>query len=405
MELPGLEWLNLIARWIHLIVGIAWIGSSFYFVWQDNSLLPTKDDPERKTLQGDIWMVHGGGFYHARKFKIAPPDLPSHLHWFKWEAYSTWLSGFALLVLVYYLGGATYMMPAGGDLSQGAAVAIGLGALAGSWLVYDLLCRSPLGRDDRWLAVAVVVLVAVLSYAMTHLLSGRAAFLHVGAALGTIMVANVFFVIIPNQRRSVNAMRAGETPDPVWGMKGKQRSVHNTYFTLPVLFLMISNHYPIAYDHPHSWLVLLALAAVGAAVRHVFVLRHTHRAKAWMLPAVGAAMVAVILAVTATRTLNAPATASTTAEPLTAEAAGSLTPVVTAIVQSRCTACHAAQPTWEGFDAAPMGVVLETPEHIRHWAAKIHEQAVASEAMPLGNVTEITPEERALLGRWIAAQE
>lgn len=401
MDIIGLDWLNLIARWIHLIVGIAWIGSSFYFVWQDNSLLPTQDDPERKRLQGDIWMVHGGGFYHAQKYKVAPPNLPDHLHWFKWEAYSTWLSGAALLVIVYYLGGAAFMVPAGSDLSHGAAVGIGIAALAGGWLVYDGLCRSPLGRNDKALAVAVVVLVAVLTYALTHLLSGRAAFLHVGAALGTIMAANVFFVIIPNQRKSVTAMRAGRTPDPVWGLKGKQRSVHNTYFTLPVLFLMISNHYPAAYGHPQSWLVLLALAAIGVAVRHVFVLRHTGRAKGWMLPAAGVAMVALVAGVSLTRTMGS--TPATAAGPATAEEVepGDLAPVAAAIVQARCAACHAAQPTWEGFDAPPMGVALETPEQMRHWAAKIHQQAVASEAMPLGNVTGMQPEERALLARWI----
>lgn len=400
MDLALMDWLNMVGRWIHLIVGIAWIGSSFYFVWQDNSLEATADDPERKRLHGEIWMVHGGGFYHAKKYKVAPPGLPEHLHWFKWEAYSTWLSGMALLVIVYYLTGAAAMLPPGSGLGWGGGVAVGLASLAGGWLAYDLMCRSPLGRDDRLLAVGVVVLVTVLTVVLTQVLAGRAAFLHVGATLGTIMVGNVFFVIIPNQRRMVAAMRKGEVPDPVWGLKGKQRSVHNTYFTLPVLFLMISNHYPALYGHPYSWALLLAIGAVGALVRHAFVLRHGGRMRPWMLPAAGAALVAVMVATAATRSLApAPAVAETSAE------ADPLAPVALAIVEARCTACHAAAPTFEGFDAPPKGIVLETAADLRQWSGPVLEQAVRSEAMPLGNVTTMQPEERALLGRWLAGPE
>lgn len=400
MDAALIDWLNLIGRWIHLITGIAWIGTSFYFVWQDNSLTATADDPKRERLHGEIWMVHGGGFYHARKYKVAPPGLPEHLHWFKWEAYSTWLSGMALLAVVYYLSGPAILVPPGSGLSHGAAVAIGLGGLALSWIVYDLLCRSPLARDDRWLAAAVVALVAVLAYAMTALLSGRAAFLHVGAAHGTIMVGNVFFVIIPNQRRMVEALRRGETPDPALGRRGKQRSVHNTYFTLPVLFLMISNHYPAVYGHPHAWLLLLGLAAIGAAVRHAFVLRHTGRMRPWMLPSAAAAMAVLVTATALTR--EGPV-ASTAVAAVEVEAdADPLAPVVMAIVRERCTACHAAAPTFPGFEAPPKGVVLETPADLRQWAGAVIAQSVASEAMPVGNVTEMQPEERALLGRWLA---
>ena len=221
MEAFDLDWLRLVARWIHLIVGIAWIGASFYFVWQDDSLEPAPEDPGQDRLQGEVWMVHGGGFYHARKFKVAPPNLPERLHWFKWEAYSTWLSGISLLILIYYFGASIYMLPPGSGLTPFEAVAIGVTSIGGAWVLYDLLCRSPLGRDDRLLAVAVTALVAGLAYGLTHLLSGRAAFIHVGAAMGTIMVANVFFVIIPNQREAVDQMLRGEAPDPALG-RGKQ---------------------------------------------------------------------------------------------------------------------------------------------------------------------------------------
>ncbi|GAA0583412.1 urate hydroxylase PuuD [Caenispirillum bisanense] len=403
MDLALLDWLNLIGRWIHLIVGIAWIGSSFYFVWQDNSLEPTADDPDRKRLHGEIWMVHGGGFYHAKKYKVAPPDLPAHLHWFKWEAYSTWMSGMALLAIVYYLSGPAIMLPPGSGLGHAGAVAVGLGALAGGWIVYDLMCRSPLGRDDRWLAVGVVVFVTLLTWGLTQVLAGRAAFLHVGATLGTIMVGNVFFVIIPNQRRMVDAMRRGETPDPVLGLKGKQRSVHNTYFTLPVLFLMISNHYPALYGHPYSWAVLLGVGAVGALVRHAFVLRHGGRMRGWMPPAAAAAMVAVMVATAASRSLAPTPAVAAGGAGADADAADTLGPVVLRIVEQRCTACHAAAPSFDGFDEAPKGIRLETLADLRQWSGPVIEQAVTGEAMPLGNVTDMQPEERALLGRWLSS--
>jgi uncharacterized membrane protein len=399
MDLALMDWLNLAIRWIHLIVGIAWIGSSFYFVWKDNSLEATADDPNRDRLQGEIWMVHGGGFYHALKYKVAPPNLPAHLHWFKWEAYTTWLSGFSLLVVVYYLSGPAFLLPLGSTLGHMGGVAVGLGSLILGWLVYDLLCRSPLGRNDTVLALAVVAYVVALSIVLTHLLSGRAAYLHVGATLGTIMAANVFHVIMPNQRKTVAAMQAGETPDPIWGKKGKQRSVHNTYITLPVLFLMISNHYPALYEHPYSWAVLLGVIAVGALVRQAFVLRHTGRMRPWMLPACFALFVGVIVATAATRDLGtAPATPSTADDEALPD---TLEPVAMAIVATRCQACHSPIPTYEGFDEPPKGVVLVTPADVRRWAGPVLTQAVHDEIMPLGNITDMRPEERALLGQWL----
>ena len=402
MEFFDLDWLRLVARWIHLIVGVAWIGASFYFVWQDDSLEPAPNDPEQARLQGEVWMVHGGGFYNARKYKVAPPDLPERLHWFKWEAYSTWLSGISLLILVYYFGAGIYMLPPGSPLSPIEAIVIGVAAIGGSWVLYDLLCHLPFGRDDRVLAVVVAALIAGLAYALTHLLSGRAAFIHVGAAMGTIMVANVFFVIIPNQRQAVAQMLRGEAPDPALGRESKQRSVHNTYFTLPVLFLMISNHYAMVTGHPWNWALLLGIAAVGAAVRQVFVLRHSGRARAWMLPTAGIAFVVVVAAATVFRDAAAPAPEQTTVGESTP--AGTETvpfAAVHAIIQARCHACHAAKPTFTGIDTPPKGVILETRAQIRRWAPQIEVQAIKTQAMPLGNATGMHPEERALLGLWL----
>ena len=397
MELAILDWLNLIARWAHVIVGIAWIGSSFYFVWKDNSLTPSADDPKQKRLQGEIWMVHGGGFYHAQKYKVAPRHLPEDLHWFKWESYSTWLTGMALLAIVYYLAGPSVLLPLDSQLGYGAGIAVGLGLLAGGWLVYDGLCRSPVAKDDRLLGLAVVALIVAITYLALWLLSERAAFLHVGAAMATIMTANVFFTIIPNQKKIVAAMRAGETPDPKLGLAGKQRSVHNTYLTLPVVFLMLSNHYPMVYGHPYAGVLLLAICALGALVRHAFVLRHTGRMPVWLLPATGAAMAVLIVGAAGVQTLQP------TDAPAAAEAGGTdpLQPVAMAIVQQRCTVCHAREPSYQGFDAPPKGIVLETPAEVRRWSSSVLQQSVDSHAMPIGNVTQMQPEERELLARWL----
>ena len=398
MDIAALDWLNLIVRWAHVIVGIAWIGSSFYFVWKDNSLTPTADDPAQKRLQGEIWMVHGGGFYHAQKYKVAPNHLPEDLHWFKWESYSTWLTGMALLAIVYYLAGPSVLLPLDSQLGYPTGVAVGLGLLAGGWLVYDGLCRSPLSRDDRLLGLAVAALIVAITYAALWLLSDRAAFLHVGAAMATIMTANVFFTIIPNQKKIVAAMRAGETPDPKLGLAGKQRSVHNTYLTLPVVFLMLSNHYPMVYSHPYAGVLLLAICALGALTRHAFVLRHTGRMPVWLLPASGAAMALLIAGAAGVKTL-APSDA-----PASVEATGGaahLRPVAMTIVEQRCTVCHAQDPSYQGFDAPPNGILLETPADVRRWQASVLQQSIDSHAMPIGNVTRMQPEERALLARWL----
>lgn len=401
-----LDWLNLFVRWSHLIVGIAWIGTSFYFVWQDNVLEPAPEDPKRERIQGDAWLVHGGGFYHARKFKLAPPSLPEHLHWFKWEAYATWITGVSLLVIVYWAQAGAFLTEPGGPLSPWQAVAASAAVILGSWLVYELLCSSPLAKSPALLALVGVIGATGLAYGLTQLFPGRAALLHIGAALGSIMATNVFAVIIPNQRKSVAALIKGEVPDPKYGKLGKQRSVHNTYLTLPVLFMMISNHFPMVYQHRWNWLIVLALAVVGGLVRHIFIMRHTHRDKAWMLPAAGIAAILIAVA-----TALSPATASKPAAQVAAPAqAGEddgsrpAAPfaVVQAIVNTRCVFCHAAKPKFGGLDAPPKGVQLDQPELIKQWAAAIQQQAVVSQTMPLGNVTNMQPEERAILGRWIA---
>lgn len=391
----GLEWLNLLVRWLHIIAGIAWIGASFYFVWLDNTIRPPApgSDLERKGVAGELWAVHGGGFYNPQKYLVAPSQLPPELHWFKWEAYTTWLSGFALLVIVYYLNARAMMVDRSvADLSSWQAVGVGLGSLVTGWLVYDLLCRSPLGRRPLAFGVVIFLLLVASGWALTQLLSGRAAYLHVGAMIGTIMVANVAMLIIPGQRRMVDAMLAGARPDPQDGIRAKQRSVHNNYFTLPVLFLMISNHYAMTYNHPHAWAVLGAIMLAGVLIRHFFNLRHKGRVE-WKYPAAGVAVL-LVLAV-----LLAPA-----APPRVETARGGVDFArVRAIMDQRCVSCHAARPTQPGFAAAPGGVLLDTPEQVGQHAARIYQQTVQLKAMPLANLTRMTDAERALVAAWFEA--
>ncbi|MGB5245747.1 MAG: urate hydroxylase PuuD [Woeseia sp.] len=388
MEAYIFEWLNLLGRWVHLITGIAWIGSSFYFIWLDNHLQPPKSpDDDAKGVGGELWSVHGGGFYHAQKYKVAPTMLPETLHWFKWEAYTTWISGMFLLALIYWYGANVYLIDPGVmPLSVGAAVGIGAAVLAGGWLVYDGLCRSPLGRNDSLLGIILFLLVALLAWGLCQLFSGRGAYIHYGAVLGSIMVANVFFVIIPGQKRMVQAAETGTAPDPADGLRAKQRSVHNTYFTLPVLFVMTSNHFAMTYNHEWNWLILIIISAIGALVRVWFVARHKGPASPWPLLVAALLLIAVIAAI---------APRNNTAE----------TPVVTLadvrpVIEMRCTVCHAAMPTHFAFQAAPLGVMLETDEQILIERERIYQQTVVTKAMPIGNLTTITDEERALIGAW-----
>jgi len=382
------EWLNLLARWLHVIAGIVWIGSSFYFIALDNHLLPPKDERDSEAgVGGESWEIHGGGFYQVQKYRVAPRTLPEPLHWFKWEAYTTWLSGFALMIVLYYVNADQYLIDKDvADLSTGAAIAISVALLAAAWVVYDVLCRL-LGARPLVLAALLLGLVTLASWGIGHLFSGRAVYIQVGAMLGTMMVGNVFFVIIPAHWELVRAKQAGREPDPAANERGKLRSVHNNYLTLPVVFTMISNHFPFTYGHSYSWLILVVLLVLGAWVRHFFNLRQAGRT-VWAIPvtaALGIAALAILI------------------RPQEESAAGSA-PVpftqVARIVEQRCQACHSQQPT--KVAKAPKGVKLDTPAEIEEQADAIEQQAVQTKAMPLGNLTNMTQAERDLLGRWIA---
>lgn len=382
------EWANLLLRWLHVVAGIAWIGASFYFIALDNSL---EKSPE-PGVRGTQWSLHGGGFYHKTKFVSAPPGgVPEKLHWFKWEAYWTWISGFSLFALIYWGQASTYLIdPAVLDMPVWAAILISLALIVGVWVFYDRLCKSKLGENETTLLAAGAAFLVVVALAATHLFSGRGAFLLVGVITGTIMVANVAMVIMPGQRKMVAAIAAGREPDPKWGAMGKQRSVHNTYLTLPVIVLMLSPHYPMLYQHPLNWAVLLMLVVIGALTRQFFVLRHSGRTN-WAMPA-GAAVAAGLLAV-----LIAPR-----ADPRFASAEAPAFHEVQAVFQSHCAQCHAARPSFEGIASPPKGVVLETPQQMRRWA-QLAAQQVRTEAMPPGNVTDITDAERAKILAWVAA--
>jgi len=387
----GLEWLNLLVRWLHVITGIAWIGASFYFVWLDNNIRPPVPGSElaKKGVSGELWAVHGGGFYNPQKYLVAPAELPKELHWFKWEAYSTWLSGFALLTIVYYFNAQAMMVDRSvADLSSLQAIGLGLGSLVVGWTVYDLLCRSKLGQHDLAFGAVIFLFLVGSAYVLTHFLSGRAAYIHVGAMIGTMMVANVLMLIIPGQRKMVNAMMAGQKPDPIHGLKAKQRSVHNNYFTLPVVFIMISNHYAMTYRHEHAWLVLAVIMLAGVLIRHFFNLKHRGRIE-WKYPAMGLALLAGV--------------AIAIAPP--APVAGSAVSFaqVQTIINTRCIACHADHPTQPGFATAPAGVALTSSALIVQHAAKIYQQAVQLKAMPLANMTGMTDAERAQIGAWYTA--
>lgn len=389
----GLEWANLLVRWLHIITGIAWIGASFYFVWLDNSIRPPAPGSElaKKGVSGELWAVHGGGFYNPQKYLVAPAELPKDLHWFKWEAYSTWLSGIALLTIAYYFNAQAMMIDKSvADISSLQAVGIGIGTLVVGWTVYDLLCRSPLGKREGLFGVVIFVLIVGAAYGLTHVLSGRAAYIHVGALIGTIMVGNVLMLIIPGQRKMVEAMSAGRMPDPVHGQKAKQRSVHNNYFTLPVLFIMISNHYAMTYRNDHAWLVLAFIMAAGVFIRHFFNLRHKGRVE-WRYPAIGVALLAAVAVVIAPAK---PVAVAPAADPA-AEFAK-----VQAVIAQRCVSCHSAHPTQPGFAAAPLGVAFDNVAEIHQSAEKIYKQVVQTKAMPLANLTNMTDAERTQIAAW-----
>lgn len=395
MEAYVIDWMNMLVRWLHLIAGIAWIGASFYFVMLDSSLTPpSKDEDRQRGVFGELWAVHGGGFYNSRKYLTGPKGEPlsEHLHWSKWEAYTTWMSGMGLLAIIYWYGANAFLIDKSVmDLTPATAITISIGFLVGGWLLYDALCRI-LENQATLLALVLFVLIVIADWGLFHLFSARAAYLHVGAMMGTMMVANVFFHIIPGQKRMVTAIRAGKEPDPRPGVIGRQRSVHNTYFTLPVLFIMISNHYPMTYGNRHGWLVLAGIMLAGVLIRQFFVLRHQGKVN-YALPAAGAVILIVVAVAIAPH-----------AAPASASVDGMKVPfsLIQPIVAERCAVCHSQRPTQPGFTAAPAGVLLDSPEHIHDNAQRIEQQAVATQTMPLANLTRMTPDERVLLGTWIA---
>jgi len=386
------DWAELLLRWLHLIAGVAWIGASFYFVMLDCSLRPpARDSDRRRGVFGELWAVHGGGIYHSEKFLAGPRDqaLPQRLHWSKWEAYTTWLSGFSLLVLIYWVGAEGWLIdPARLALTAPQAMAASALVLAGGWLVYDLLCRL-LGGRDGLLALALLLLTGLASWGLFQLFQARAAALHLGAMLGTLMAANVFFHIIPGQKKMLAEIRAGLDPNPQYGRVGKQRSVHNTYFTLPVLLVMISNHYPMLWSHDQGWLSLFLLALAGVLIRQFFVLRHSGKVM-WRLPLLALVLIAGIIV-------------------WLRPASGVALPKVgmreaRAILDARCVACHSVNPTQPGFAQPPKDIRLDSDLQARQLAARIA-QTVASGYMPLGNLTGMTDEERRQLLAWARGVE
>ncbi len=387
-----LDWANLLIRWGHMIAGIAWIGTSFYFVALDFSLRKAANMPPG--VAGEAWEVHGGGFYHVRKYLTAPETLPKDLIWFKWEAYLTWVTGFLLLVVLYYLQAESYLIdPNVMALGRWQAIGISVASLALGWVLYTALCRSPIGRNTGLLGLCLFIMLLAFAWAYTQLFSGRGAFIHIGALIGTIMAANVFMVIIPNQRKITAALLTGEKPDPALGLTGKQRSLHNTYLTLPVLAMMISNHFPMVTDNPHGW-ALAGLIIIGGGLARHFLVRievgDRQEDIAWTLPLIGAALAFALIITQPEKLVLFPGEV-TDSEALS-------------IVQARCASCHAAKPTDATIRVAPKGVHLETLEELQRYAAQIETQAVKSKAMPLGNRTGMLDEERAKLGTWIARQ-
>ena len=390
MESYLLDWANLLVRWLHLISGVAWIGASFYFVMLDSSLRkPVKSTDSDRGVSGELWAVHGGGVYHSQKYLAGPlgEPLSEHLHWSKWEAYTTWLSGMGLMAIIYWIGARTYLIDQQVmALTPLQAIAISIAVLAGGWLVYDFLCRVFNGRESL-LATIIFMLMVAASWGLFQIFSARGAYLHVGAVMGTIMVANVFFRIIPGQKKMVAEIRAGVMPDSMPGIVGKQRSVHNTYFTLPVLFIMISNHYPMTYSHQNGWLVLTVIMLAGVLIRQFFVLRHRGRVM-WLLPAGGIVLLLSIVWYLSPAALHG--SQSTVSDQAMQQ-----------VIYKRCVACHATSPSQPGFAVPPLGLVLETTEQVQLNADKIA-RTVQSRYMPIGNLTAMTDEERALVANWYA---
>ncbi|MBR0795293.1 urate hydroxylase PuuD [Bradyrhizobium jicamae] len=400
-----LEWGSLLLRWLHVIAAMAWIGSSFFFMHLDASLRAAPDLPAARGGVG--WQVHGGGFYEMRKYLVAPDFMPEELTWHKWQAYTTWISGFFLLVWIYYAQSSLYLVnPEVMALTGPQASAIGIGALAVGWLIYDRLCKSPLGNNETLLGLIGLAVIVAASYGFTLVFSGRGTLIHVGALMATWMAGNVFMVIIPNQRKVVASLMAGEAPDPALGKQAKQRSTHNNYLTLPAVLLMLSNHYPVLYANPAVIPPIVFLITIsGALIRHFYNVRHFDHAKSpwWVWATVAVALwLTFWIAMASSPTGRAQLGLAATPAAVSTAAAHTSPPAnVVEIVTSRCAMCHAADPVWDGIQISPKGVLLDTPAHIARQAEAINLQAVVSRAMPPNNITEMTADERLALAAWL----
>jgi len=400
MSAVAWDWANFAIRWLHVITAITWIGESFYFIALDLGLRRPSTLPPG--VSGEAWQVHGGGFYHLQKYNIAPAFMPEELHWFKWESYWTWISGFALLCVLYYANPELYLIDRHVlDLSSWQAVVIGLATLIGGLIVYEALCRSPLGNDDVKLGIAVFIFLVALAYALTFVFSGRGVFIHVGAVIGSIMTGSVAHVIIPNQRKVVAALKAGKTPDPRLGREAKTRSTHNNYLTLPVVFLMLANHYPLAFSSRWNFAIIGLVIVIGVAIRHFFNTMHATGVRPWWCWAVAAvAFVAAAWLSTIPDTRRDVAASGTAPTTLAAALARPDFAQARDIVSGRCSMCHAQEPLWPDMVVAPKGVRLDTDQEIAAHAQDILLQAALGRAMPPGNITEITAAERQTLLAW-----
>ena len=389
------EWAETFLRWLHVIAGVAWIGSSFYFIHLDLSLRKRTDLPEG--AYGEAWQVHGGGFYNMVKYLVAPPQMPDELTWFKWEAYTTLFSGLALLTFVYYLGAELYLIDRRVlDVSQPVAIALSIGGLVAGWVIYDLLCRSAVGNNDTALAAVGFVFLVALAWLFTQVFSARGAFMQMGALIGNMMVLNVLMVIIPGQRKVVADLIAGRTPDAIHGMRGKQRSLHNNYLTLPVIFVMIGTHYPLAFATRYSWVILALILVIGAVIRHFYNERHAHRPSPWWTWGLAVALALAIVWLSSLGPANALKVAQSKPVSVAEKQAED-------VLVSRCSMCHAKEPVWLGLVAPPKSVAFDSLDDMRRHARQIGLQAVWTHAMPPGNVTDISADERRALGAWIAS--
>ena len=386
-----LDWLDLIVRWIHIIVGIAWIGTSFYFNWLDSRL---DRDIDNKDIDGELWSVHSGGFYHINKLKGPPKKFPKELHWFKWEAYTTWISGFALLIIIYYLNAESIMIDKNvNDIKPFTAIIISLSFLAATWFIYDYLCKSNLVNNTILFSIICLIIAIIISYLLTKIYGSRAAYIHVGASLGTIMAANVFRVIIPSQKNMVDAALANKEPDLKKGLSAKTRSIHNNYLTLPVLFIMISAHFPFTYGHKYNWLILAIISIIGASVRHYFNLRNKKQYNVWILPMATIGMISLMLYVSIPK-INLIKQDININEEITFSE-------IQNIINYRCTVCHASKPTFEGFEDPPLGIIFDKSVDIIKNINKIKAQAIDSDIMPPANLTGMTETERNKIKLWI----